>query len=99
MTLFYLSFANETFLGGLLIEGNDVADCVRRAHDARLNPGGEVLGAPVPDCDTERVRPFVGRLLSKVEVSEIWDDAKRLGDIVGIKIPEDAMVPEVENRP
>jgi hypothetical protein len=77
--LWYLSFVEtgppDKFLGGLVIEGDDLADALRNAWRLGLNPGGAVLGTPIRD------NPFpVNRLMSRDELAS-FAPVKRLGDI------------------
>lgn len=40
----WLSFADDSgFLGACIVYGDDAIDAVRMSHDAKCNPGGEVL--------------------------------------------------------
>jgi hypothetical protein len=47
--LMWLSFSgDEGFLGACVVEGRDVLDASEEARLRDCNPGGEVLGFPVP---------------------------------------------------
>lgn len=47
MIWWWLSFASTTEnLGVAVVEGRDMIDAVRRAHQLRINPGGQVAGWP-----------------------------------------------------
>ncbi len=48
MSVFYLSFAAESFLGACVIEADDFLGAVARTHALGINPGGQVLGAKLP---------------------------------------------------
>ncbi len=92
----YLSFASEAgFLGGAIVRGDDVIEAAQEAHRRGCNPGGEVLGAPVPD----HLMPkdgYQNRLLTKGEIDECWDDCDTIGNIEReggpLVIPDDAKV-------
>jgi len=49
MTYFWLSFCSsdmpegEQFLGGCLIEADDIDDAIKKSHRRGCNPGGEVV--------------------------------------------------------
>jgi len=52
--LFYLSFASEAgFLGVAIVEADDFLDAVKCAHELGINPGGQVLGFPLPKIGTD----------------------------------------------
>lgn len=73
---YWLSFcdpnkpAGSQFLGVSVVPALDFAEAVTVANAMRCNPGGEVLGAAIPD---ELMVPgrFVGRLMSKAEAQEL----------------------------
>lgn len=93
----YLSFANETFLGGAVVQADDLVDAAKEAHRQGCNPGGEVLGAPVPEHLTPK-EGYRNRLLAKSEIDECWDDCVRLGDVRDqYDIPPDASICERQN--
>jgi hypothetical protein len=78
MSLWYLSFVEpgppERFLGGAVVEGDDMGDALRNAWALKINPGGAVLGGPISN------NPFpVNRLLSRAEL-ESFAPVTRLGD-------------------
>jgi hypothetical protein len=71
MRLYYLSFASDTaFLGCVFVEGRELVDAVRAAHRLGINPGGEVLGAPVPE-DMMPPTSYRRRLLTEPELEEV----------------------------
>ena len=61
-TSYYLSFcdperpAGSQFLGAAVVPGGSMIEAVRNAHMLGCNPGGEVLGQPVP----EYLEPHIG---------------------------------------
>lgn len=75
----YLSFADQVFHGAVIIAAHGLTDAVRTCHALNINPGGQVLGAPlppeilaqVPQADRER-------LLTREDVTRIWADAKSI---------------------
>lgn len=90
----YLSFVVtdpvERFAGGCIVRGDDVVEAVKEAHRLGCNPGGDVLGVPVPG-DLMPPARYVGRLLTKAEIDECWNDCVRIGDIKDeLDIPNDA---------
>jgi hypothetical protein len=76
----YLSFADEVFLGAALVRATDIADAVREAWALKINPGGSVYAMAVEHEDKLPPSEDRERLLSKDEVYRIWPDAHRLGD-------------------
>lgn len=96
----YLSFASEAgFLGGCIVRGDDVVEAVKEAHRLGCNPGGEVLGAPIPD---EQMVPeqYRDRLLQKDEIDKVWDDCDTIGNFkkeADLDIPDDAIICEHRN--
>lgn len=77
----YLSFAtDEGFRGGVVVEAHDVISAVQEAWRKKINPGGQVLGAPIPS-DKLPAEPFRNRLLDKAACDACWDDCVRLGDV------------------
>ena len=77
---FYLSFASGEFLGGAIVYARGVAHACRVCWDRHINPGGEVLGEPIPK-DAVPARKWRNRLLAEADVYEIWPDAVRLRDL------------------
>lgn len=65
----WLSFADEDtgrHLGCCIAEGQCLAGAIAASHDHGCNPGGEVLGIPMPegeDTDAEVLRHGVHRLI------------------------------------
>ncbi len=100
-TWHYLSFASDAgFLGGCIVRGDDVVEAAKEAHRLGCNPGGEVLGAPVP-ADLMPKDGYTGRLLQKHEIDECWADCDTLGNIRDreeLDIPDSASVCEHRNE-
>lgn len=73
-TWWYLSFADDHFLGGAFIFAADIQDAARDAHNRGINPGGEILCAQVPPgyLPDESDR---NRLLTRGDIMRIWPDA------------------------
>lgn len=66
--LWWLSFASGRFLGVAIVRADSLASAVAKTHALRINPGGDVLGMPMPREEAKLVRPEdIGRLLSKKE--------------------------------
>lgn len=97
-TWHYLSFAtDEGFRGGVIVRGEDVVEATKEAWRLGCNPGGEVLGAPVPD-DLMPPEKYCNRLLTKAEIDECWADCTSLGEVKeDLDIPDDATVCEHQN--
>lgn len=49
MSLWYLSFVDDHFLGACVVEAPSMPDACRKAWALNINPGGQVLGVPVPE--------------------------------------------------
>lgn len=63
--LYYLSFATaDRFLGATVVEADDAIGAVARAHELKINPGGEVMIIEVPK-DLE-ARPDVALLRDRL---------------------------------
>lgn len=73
----YLSFAGETFNGACIVKAQGIATAVIVCSLLDINPGGEVLGVPMPE---ESVPPeqYRDRLLSKSDIQEFWPDSKTI---------------------
>lgn len=74
---FYLSFADEEFRGAAIMQAHGFMSAVARLTMLGQNPGGECVGAPLPDTELP-AENFRNRLLTKEEVKTIWPDAKSL---------------------
>lgn len=73
MTWFYISFADDDgFLGGLYIDGDDLAGAVVHSHFLNENPGGEMLTFELPEGDLEANVPARDRrrLLTLEEIED-----------------------------
>lgn len=80
-TWWYLSFVKDgAFAGGCVVEAVDMGEAVKRAWTLKINPGGEVMGIPVPEAALPQPNDR-DRLLTKDEIKSIWPDAEKLGDI------------------
>lgn len=78
----YLSFAGGGFRGACLVRATSPADAVREAHALKINPGGEVLAAPLSKLNVPLPPPeFRERLLSREEVYTCWPDSKTAGEL------------------
>lgn len=83
-SLFWLSFvdderpAGQQFLGACLVPASEIVEAVKVAHALGCNPGGEVVGHPVPADRVRFVRAtWVGRLLNRAECQEVGDEVAR----------------------
>lgn len=68
----WLSFASEEkFLGVAIVEGSDIVEAARNAHERNINPGGQVAGFEllVPAEQEE----WTNRLLTKEEAMGLQD--------------------------
>lgn len=75
--MFWLSFADPNlpagsqFLGVVIVPLDDFELAVAWTHFLGLNPGGEVMGYPIPPGYEHQIDPAdVGRLLSKTEAAK-----------------------------
>ena len=67
MNIWWLSFADDDgFLGGCFIEAADMLDAVTKTHRLGINPGGEAMGAELPNGAWERVSGEVGAVLNRL---------------------------------
>jgi hypothetical protein len=79
MTIWYLSFATtERFLGAAVIEAHEMLDAVAEAHRLGINPGGEVLGVPVPEEHEAEARTVMNRLLSRADMVKLGMAPRRV---------------------
>lgn len=74
----YLSFCDELrpkgsqFLGGAIVPGDDLISAVKMAHVLGCNPGGEVVGHPIPeDIDARIPDEYRARLLTRAEIDTL----------------------------
>ncbi len=78
----YLSFADDTaFRGGVVVRGTDVESATKEAHRLKINPGGQVLGVPIPEGKVP-VAAYRDRLLTREDCDACWDDCVRVGDVI-----------------
>lgn len=81
MKWWWLSFADDDgFRGVTIVQGDNIASAAKSAHRLGINPGGQVLGFPMPpeglDIYGESHR---NRLLSREDLEAA--DGVRLGDL------------------
>ena len=79
----WLSFADgdlpegKQFLGGIVVEGEDIIQATLRTHWLKLNPGGEVMGwGPFKKSDINPLYP-VEKLLSKRTIARLDKQASK----------------------
>ncbi len=77
---FYLSFVDKVFLGGAFVRADEMIGATCAAHALGCNPGGEVMGVPVPEGFLPGPE-YRERLLTKKEINVFWPDAKRIADM------------------
>lgn len=68
------------FLGAIVLNAEDIIEGAVRAHELKINPGGQVLGVMVPE---DRIIPeeFCNRLLTRDEAINLPFNKKEfLGD-------------------
>lgn len=71
---YWLSFCDdtlptgETFVGGCIVRANSIAVAIQEAWRLRCNPGGEVMGYPIPQDLWYRIKEErIGILWTKEE--------------------------------
>jgi len=80
----WLSFATkDEFLGCVIVEGGNIIEATSRAHELKINPGGEVLGYPF-HTDPFDLEPHMDKLMDR-------EEAESLGDAM------DAVAPTIES--
>lgn len=68
----YLSFAAEVFLGGVIVYAHGLVDARMQLPALGIqSPGGQVFGARLPD-DLLPTAEYRNRLLNKTDVLAIW---------------------------
>lgn len=75
----WLSFADSDkpkgsqFLGVVIVQGTSIESAAMEAHAVNANPGGQVLGVPIPESILDSIPvPDRNRLLTKDEAK--WLD-------------------------
>lgn len=91
--LYWLSFASDKGnLGICIISGSSLKDAIKQSSLNGLNPGGEVLGIPIPPDDEKNIpKSIINKLFSKEEI------AKHFSDLVNpdeLEIPNEYIVCE-----
>jgi hypothetical protein len=76
----YVSFADDKFLGAVIIQAHGTADATMKCGLLGINPGGSVMCIAMPP-GTVPGDKWRNRLLSKAEVQTIWPDAKSLREL------------------
>lgn len=76
----YLSFADEEFKGGVVIEAHGIIDAVTRCNMLGINPGGEVMCFDV-DPENLLAEKFRNRLINKAEMTDAFGEWKTLGEL------------------
>jgi len=73
----YLSFADKTFLGAVILKARGVTHAVNACWQKQINPGGEVLCFEIPK---DKVPPekYQNRLLTLQEIREFWPTSKSI---------------------
>jgi len=74
MNYWWLSFATEEGCRGVaIVRGANILDAAKRAHELRINPGGEIQGFEIPPDDPEAIAEInelgVDRLICP---DELW---------------------------
>jgi hypothetical protein len=76
---YYLSFADKEFRGAVVIYAHGVTDALLRMKKLGIkNPHSQVLCIQFNKETPLPARKWRNRLLTKVDVKEIWPDAKSL---------------------
>lgn len=74
---FYLSFAENGFLGAAIVRAEGHASAIRRTHQLGINPGGQVLTAELP-LDVTIPSGHTDKLLSLEQLRAIFGDVERV---------------------
>jgi hypothetical protein len=79
-TWWYLSFGDESgFLGGCIVPGENIAVAAQVAHGRGCNPGGEVLGMPLPPGELDKVPEEArGMLLNEAMIEEFFGPVEKV---------------------
>ncbi len=71
--LWWLSFSDDEFLGAAIVEGVNFMTAVMKTHALGINPGGQVLGQPLPKAANHLIADqWKDRLLTKSDC-EVFD--------------------------
>ena len=81
---FYLSFAGDrdgvdTFFGACIVNAPEMILATIESHRLKINPGGQVLGMPIPEGFLPGSE-YRERLLTKADIKAFWPDADSEGD-------------------
>lgn len=80
-TFWYLSYSGESvFNGGVIVRAFGFVHACQRARDLRINPGGEIMGLPIP-ADRVPAGKYLDKLLTLADLLEIWPDMERLSNL------------------
>lgn len=80
-TWLYTSFADDVFKGVVIIKGHGITDALSKCNILGINPGGQVICVPLPDEIIAQVpETYRNRLLSKIDILELWPDSRSLGE-------------------
>ena len=66
-TAWYISFADEKFLGGVIVMADSMENALSQATTMGINPGGEAQGIPYMGTGTIHEQ-YMNRLLSKEDI-------------------------------
>lgn len=89
--LWWLSFADaelpkgSQFLGACIVPAGSIIEAVQIAHAMGVNPGGDVVGHPIPESDAwllaaqPTLRTYVGRILTRDECETLDRELARIG--------------------
>lgn len=74
----WISFADETFRGAVIVQANDFVEAIMRAHLAGINPGGEAQGMLIPAETAAKIpEHWKNRLLSREECQSFDAEMKK----------------------
>ena len=77
-SFWYLSYAETgKFKGGIIVRAFGFVHACQRTRDLNINPGGQVLGFPVPSTNIPQSK-YLDRLLSEAELTECWGSMSKL---------------------
>ena len=82
LTWWWLSYASEDgFRGICIVEGEDLIGAARRARELGISPGGQVLGAAIPESEVVTIpESHRNRLLTRDEAIALDSTAKSLAE-------------------